>query len=151
MSSDVVSSSMVIDAPAEVVFRIVADPHQHPRIDGSGSVRQATSGPRALTLGDRFGMDMKLGAPYRMRNEVVEYDEHRLLAWRTVGAHRWRYELEPAPGGGTRVTETWDASRYPWPMRAFWRAIGFPARNLRSIEATLVKLKAAAEEDAAAA
>jgi hypothetical protein len=33
----------------------------------------------------------------------------RLIAWRHVGPHRWRYELEPDPAG-TRVTETWDAS-----------------------------------------
>jgi uncharacterized protein YndB with AHSA1/START domain len=148
---DVVSATTVIDAPAEVIFRIVADPHQHARIDGSGSVRKATSGPRELRLGDRFGMDMKMGAPYKMRNEVVEYDKDRLLAWRTVGAHRWRYELEPLAEHGTRVTETWDASRYPAPGRWFLRTIGFPGRNLRSIEKTLVRLKEAAEQDAGTA
>ena len=147
----VVSASTVVDAPADVVFRIVADPHQHARIDGSGSVRRATSGPRELKLGDRFGMDMKMGAPYKMRNEVVEYDKDRLLAWRTLGVHRWRYELEPLAEHGTRVTETWDASRYPAPVRWALRAIGFPSRNLRSIEQTLVRLKQAAEQDAGTA
>lgn len=149
MSSDEVSASTVIAAPASVVFAIVANPYQHARIDGSGSVKQATSGPERLRMGDRFGVDMKIVAPYTMRNEVVEYDEDRLIAWKTMGLHRWRYELEPQDDGTTVVTETWDPSRYPAPARLGFRLIGFPARNRRGIEQTLVKLKAAAELDAA--
>ena len=45
-------------------------------------------------LGDRFGMDMKLGVPYRMSSTVVEYEADRLLAWAHFGGHRWRYELD---------------------------------------------------------
>jgi uncharacterized protein YndB with AHSA1/START domain len=39
MTDRIVSSSIAVDAPPEVVFAILADPRQHPRIDGSGSVR----------------------------------------------------------------------------------------------------------------
>ncbi len=148
--TDVVSSSITIDAPADTVFAILADPRQHARIDGSGSVRQITEGPTRLHLGSRFGMDMRLfGLPYRIRNRVVEFDEGRRIAWRHVGLHRWRYELEPTESGGTHVTETWDASYYPGPSALPLKLAGFPERNRAGIEATLPKLKAAAEADAA--
>jgi len=72
----------------------------------------------------------------------------RLIAWRHFGAHRWRYELEPVPGGGTRVRETFDYSRYGRGWATALRLAGFPARNRRGITATLERLKDAAEADA---
>ncbi len=94
---------------------------------------------------------MKLfGLPYKIRNKVVEFDEGRLIAWRHFGPHRWRYELEPTADGGTHVTETWDATRHTSLLFAGLRAAGFPERNRRGIEATLERLKDAAEADQAA-
>ena len=148
----VVSASTTISAAPEVVFAIVADPRQHPRIDGSGSVQSIIKGPERLSRGDTFGVSMKLfGLPYTIRNKVVEFDEGRLIAWRHFGPHRWRYELEPTADGGTRVTETWDATRHNGLWFAGLRASGFPERNRRGIEGTLERLKEAAEADQAAA
>ncbi len=48
-----VSDSTTIAAPPEVVFAIVADPRQHARIDGSGSVRGLVTGPARLEQGRR--------------------------------------------------------------------------------------------------
>ena len=147
--SRVVSSSIDVDAPAETVFAILADPRQHARIDGSGSVRQTVSGPQRLERGATFGVDMKLaGVPYRISNRVVEFEEGRRIAWRHFGGHRWRYELEPTAAGGTRVTESFDYSMYATPQRLLVEALGFPARNRRGIEQTLRTLKSAAEADA---
>ncbi len=102
----VISESVDVDAPPEVVFSILADPRQHARIDGSGSVRELVKGPERLSKGATFGMDMKLfGLPYKIRNTVVEYEENRQVAWRHFGGHRWRYVLEPT-GTGTRVTRS---------------------------------------------
>ena len=114
MSDRLVSGTTTIEAPPEAVFAIVADPRQHPRIDGSGSVKGTVTGPDRLTAkGDRFGMDMKMfGLPYKIQNLVVEFEQDRRIAWRHFGAHRWRYELTPTDDGGTQVTETWDATRY---------------------------------------
>ena len=141
------SASITIDASPATVFAILQDPRQHPRIDGSGNVKASTSGPEKLVLGSEFGMDMKMGAPYKIGNTVVEFEQDRLIAWRHKGLHRWRYELAPTSSGGTEVTETWDISRYPGPV-----ALGFSAalgsKTQKAIEATLVKLKAAAEADA---
>jgi uncharacterized protein YndB with AHSA1/START domain len=147
MPSRNVSASTTIDAPPAAVFAILADPRQHQRIDGSGTVQGTVSGPERLTLGAEFGMDMKLGASYKIKNTVVEFEEDRLIAWRHVGAHRWRYELTPTPGGGTEVTETWDLSRYPLPLRLVISTL-FAAKTRKAVPESLAKLKQAAEADA---
>jgi hypothetical protein len=152
MDDRLVSDGTTIDAPPHVVFGVVADPRQHPRIDGSGSLRGVVTGPERLeALGDSFGMDMKLfGLPYKIRNVVVEFEQDSRIAWRHFGAHRWRYELQPTDDGGTQVTETWDATRYASRAFALLRALGFPARNRAGIAQTLVRLKHAAEADVSA-
>lgn len=150
MSATNVSGSTTIAAPAATVFDILADPRQHPRIDGSGTVRGSISGPDRLTLGSTFGMSMRIGAPYRIRNRVVELEPDRLIAWRHFGTHRWRYELEQLDDGRTRVTETWDVSRCNAPTRWVLGALGYPKVHARSIERTLENLRAAAEADASA-
>lgn len=148
MASPSRSATATIAGPPATVFAILSDPRQHPRIDGSGTVRGAVAGPERLELGSEFGMDMKMGAPYRITNRVVEFDEDRLIAWRHQGRHRWRYELTPTADGGTRVVETWDLSRYPGVVaRAFDLVLG--GRTQRSIESTLANLKDAAEADSA--
>ena len=152
MDERLVSETTTIDAPPAVVFAIVADPRQHPRIDGSGSVQGIITGPDRLAKGATFGVSMKLfGVPYKIRNRVVEYEQDRRIAWRHFGAHRWRYELEPTVDGGTHVTETWDATRHTAVRFAGLRATGFPGRNRQGIVATLERLKDAAETDQASA
>lgn len=138
-----VSRDIVVDAPPSVVFAVLADPREHGRFDGSGTVRSAITGPDRLSLGARFGMSMRLGVPYTINNEVVEFDEDRRIAWRHVGHHRWRYELEPVAEGATKVTETfdWSSARIP----KLLELLGAPAANARGIEATLPRLKAHVE------
>jgi len=143
-----VSASTVVQAPAATVFAILADPRQHPRIDGSGSVQQIISAPERLGPGARFTVAMRLfGAPYTVTNRVVEFEQDRLIAWRHFGGHRWRYQLEALDGAGTRVTETFDYARYTRPAAWTLRVLGFPERNRRGIEGTLARLKSAAEAD----
>jgi uncharacterized protein YndB with AHSA1/START domain len=132
-----VSASAVLAAPPQAVFDLLADPHAHPSFDGSGTVRTAVAGPDRLSPGSRFGMAMRWGVPYRVRNTVVEFEEGRRIAWRHFGRHVWRYELEPVEGG-TRITETFD-----WAPSLSPRALelwGAPQRNLASIRATLRRL-----------
>jgi uncharacterized protein YndB with AHSA1/START domain len=138
-----VSRDIVIDAPPFAVFSLLADPRRHPDFDGSGTVLLSISGPSRLSLGDRFGVDMKIKLPYRISNTVVEFEEDRRIAWRHFGRHRWRYELEATPEGGTRVTETFDWSTALAP--ALIDRTSFPAANAHGIEKTLPRLKALAE------
>jgi carbon monoxide dehydrogenase subunit G len=145
-----VTESIDVDAPPAVVFAILADPRQHSRIDGSGSVGSVISAPDRLTAtGQTFTVRMRLfGVPYLIRNRVVEFEANRRIAWRHFTANRWRYELEPTAGGGTRVTETFDMSRADGLTTAVVRAAKFPERNREGITATLERLKKAAEADA---
>ena len=115
----------VVKASPEQVFALLADPSRHPEIDGSGTLVGAVEGPRRLSLGDVFGMDMKAGGRYRMLNTVVELDEGRRIAWQArpdmpkvaqhIGGRVWRYELEQVEGG-TRVRETWDTDAEQHPL-----------------------------------
>jgi uncharacterized protein YndB with AHSA1/START domain len=143
-----ISGSVLVDAPPAVVFDILADPRQHRRIDGSGTLRGVVTGPARLDLGAEFGVAMRMfGLPYRIRNWVVELEPDRLIAWRHFGGHRWRYRLEPT-GEGTTVTETFDDSRSSRLARAVITVLGMRRRNSRAIPATLQRLKHAAEADA---
>lgn len=137
-----VSVSRVINAPADKIFAIIDNPAQHPAMDGSGTVRAARDGDTHLKLGERFGMDMRMGLPYRISSKVVEYERDRLLAWAHFGGHRWRYELEPTEGG-TRVTETFDWSTSKCPPLI--ELAGYPRKHVPNMEKTLERLASLVE------
>ena len=129
----------IIAAAPHEVFELLANPAMHPVIDGSGTVRATTGQAQRLALGSEFGMQMRLGVPFRISNTVVEFEQDRLIAWRHFSGHRWRYELEP-DGSGTTVRETWDASR----LRHKWliRLMGFTRTTGPNMERTLERLAA---------
>lgn len=133
-----VSASTLVAAEPQAVFDLLADPRRHSEFDGSGSVRDAVSGPDRLAAGDTFGMSMQIGLPYRISNTVVEFEEGRRIGWRHFGRHIWRYELEPV-AGGTRVTETFDYA--PARSPRLIELMRYPEKNLASIRATLDRLR----------
>ena len=109
-SPHLVGARIEIDAPAEKIFSYLADPHAHSLFDGSATVRSVISGPERLFLGARFGMNMKIKIGYRITNEVVEFQESELIAWRHLMKWVWRYELVDLGGGKTQVSEYFDAT-----------------------------------------
>jgi len=127
-TSEVASVERVIPAAPEKIFDLLADPSRHQEIDGSGTVRDAKTGSERVALGSKFGMSMKMGLPYSMTNTVIEFEENRRIAWKTVpsvswgavlgGGRIWRYELEPVDGG-TLVRESWDISEEARFSKAF--------------------------------
>jgi len=148
MEGHTVSVSRVIDAPASALFAVVADASRHPEIDGSGAVVALKSGaPQKLELGTTFGMSMKMGVPYSMSNTVIEYEQDRRIAWKTVlsgplgrfiGGRIWRYELDDVEGG-TRVTESWDISQ---DKQKFFREKGkLAAQTATGMAASLERLE----------
>ena len=156
MEGNVVSVERVIAAPAADLFAIVADANRHPEIDGSGAVVKAKAGaPHMLTLGATFGMSMKAGVPYSMSNTVIEFEQDRRIAWKTVlsgflgryiGGRIWRYEFEPVDGG-TLVRESWDVSQDK--QATFLRRGKLPSTTADGMAKTLERLATLAEPTAA--
>jgi len=125
-----------IEAPASVIFRVLADPGRHQELDGSGMLRGAVTTAPIAGVGDVFVMKMYFAAlgDYEMNNHVVEFEPDRRIGWepeagrghpdataRQDGSrwgHRWSYELVPDGPGVTIVTEVYDCSRAPQEARA---------------------------------
>ncbi len=133
-----ISVERIIAAPPDKIFDVLADPSLHPVIDGSGTVRDTRGTPPGrLSLGAKFGMSMRLGVPYPITNQVMEFDENRRIAWWHPAHNMWRYELEPV-NSGTLVRETfdWSRSRVPWLLKP----MVFLQRNRVGMEHTLERL-----------
>jgi uncharacterized protein YndB with AHSA1/START domain len=136
-SSRSISVSRLIPVTPSRIFDLLADPRQHVRLDGSGSVTSVKNAPQRLTLGSTFSMHMKMGLGYVTRNRVVEFQENRFIAWHHFALFVWRYDLE-AVDGGTLVTESFNYDR-PWAFVII--ALGFPERNRAAMEGTLQRLE----------
>ena len=131
--------SAVISASQQEIFALLADPAQHATIDGSGSVKSSRDEhPTRLELGTKFVMEMKVGVPYKITNEVVEFIEGERIAWRHFGGHIWRYILV-ADGANTCVTEEFDYASAKSPF--FIKLAGYPDKNRKSMEKTLERMQ----------
>jgi hypothetical protein len=97
-----------IKAPASTIFDFISRPNNHPLMDGSGTVKGAFKGPDKLYLGAKFGMKMRLGIPYFVTNQVVEFKENHVIAWQHLMKNVWRYELQKIDDNTTLVIESWD-------------------------------------------
>ena len=110
--SKVSTARREIDAPAEVIFELIADPNRQPEWDGNDNLDQPESHERVRAVGEMFAMRTTKGN--RRENHVVEFDEGRRIAWTPAEAgrapfgHLWRWELDPLDGGRTLVTHTYD-------------------------------------------
>lgn len=138
LDRDTVSASAVVDAPAEEVFDFLRRPANHRAISGDGSVSRPAGGDEVLGPGSTFGMNMRVGVPYRMYSQVVEFEADRLLAWAHLGGHRWRWVIEPIDDETCRVTETFDLSTSRFPPGL--RALGFPKRHLTNVERSVANV-----------
>ena len=76
-----------------------------------------------------------MGLPYRIRSTVVEFEPGRQIAWCHFGRHRWRWEIEPAGEGKSRVTETFDMSTARFPPAL--RAMGYPKGHAKNVAASV--------------
>ncbi len=122
-----VEASRRIEKSADVIFKILANPHRHMDFDGSGMLRGAVVDRPISEVGDTFTMKMhRLGDDYLMLNHVVEFEPGRRIFWapapgdssRTEGndpskigipaGYRWGYILSPNGDHSTIVTEVFD-------------------------------------------
>ena len=130
-------SQLVINAPAKKIFDFISMPGNHPLMDGSGMVKNKFSGPERLYLGAKFGMRMRLGIPYVIKNQVIEYQDNKSIAWQHLLHNVWRYELQEVDANTTLVIESWDGRK----ARSKWWVSDAGKWVPTAMAKTLVKLK----------
>lgn len=134
-----VSRSVVVQAPAQELFELVANPHRHQELDGSGTVRPDAKGPEQLTEGDTFTVRMKkYGVPYMITSTATRVEPGKIVEWKHPGGHKWRYAFEELGASETRVTETFDYSDTI--LAKGYELMGIPDDNAKGIERTLENL-----------
>jgi len=126
--SMLIEVSRRIEAPASLIFEILANPQRHMDFDGSGMLRGPLVERPISKVGDTFTMKMhRLGDDYLTLNYVVEFEPHRRIFWEPApgdisraedndpskigipAGYRWGYILEPDGNNATIVTEVFDA------------------------------------------
>jgi uncharacterized protein YndB with AHSA1/START domain len=141
----VVSASLVISAPADRIFELIADPAEQPRWDGNDNLAEAAGGQRVHGVGDVFLTAILQGGV--RQNHVVEFEEGRLVAWRPSEpgspppGHLWRWELSPEDDAHTRVTHTYDWSQ----LTDEKRLVRARATGVDALLSSLTRLAAIAE------
>ena len=111
----IAGARIVINKSASELFNFIANPKNHPKIDGSKMVRGKAYGPKRLSMNSWFVMrQLRFGKiPYLMPNKVVEFEEGKLIAWRNALPSRWRYEFVAQSDGTTQVTQYLDCTQTP--------------------------------------
>jgi len=88
MADDSVSATRVINAPAEAIFAVLADPAKHAAIDGTGWVRETSDSKPLTASGQIFRMSMyhpnHPDGNYETANRVQVYDPPRWLVPKDV-------------------------------------------------------------------
>ncbi|MYR07369.1 dimethyladenosine transferase [Gordonia sp. SID5947] len=137
-----VSRRVRVNASAAHIFGLVANPHRHPELDGSGTVRETpVTGPDTLGPGARFSVGMKqFGVPYTITSTVTAFEDNKVVEWQHPMGHRWRRELNETSPTETEVTETFDYSTIKVPR--IIEILGYDKKNGAGIESTLRALAA---------
>jgi uncharacterized protein YndB with AHSA1/START domain len=148
MTSETLSVTTTVPAPADAVFAVLADPASHAAIDGTGWVCEPLDGGRLTASGQVFRMGMYHAnhpdGRYEMANQVRVLDPPRTISWEPgqedadgrlgFGGWIWRYDLAPAADSGTEVRLTYDWSGATAETREF---IEFPPFGVEHLENSL--------------
>ena len=132
MSTERVSATRRIAAPAAAIYAIVSDPNGHVAIDGSGMLDAAPDARPLTEVGETFVIDMDrtpLGdipglVKYTVQNTVTAIEPDRLFEW-TIGGidqpplgHVYGWKLEPVSETETDVTNYCDWTNISADLRA---------------------------------
>ncbi len=136
-----VSLRTLVKAKAEELFALLANPHRHHEVDGTGTVQEQVSGPTRLHEGDQFTVAMQVDATaYQLTSTVTRVITDRLIEWRHPVQHKWRWEFEQLEDGNTMVTETFDYAGTP--AAPVYELIQIPDHNAVGIHRSLTRLQA---------
>ena len=149
-----VRATTTIEAAADDVFAVLADPTTHASVDGTGWVSGALDREALTHVGQVFRMAMfHPGHPdghYEIANLVIACERPTAIAWKpgvepggsaetTYGGWTWRYDLEPLGPGEWRTTLTYYWSGATDGAR---RVLDFPPFPLAHLEHSLDHLAA---------
>ena len=138
-----VAYRLTVNAGADELWALLADPHRHHEVDGSGTVKEKVEGPHRLAVGDRFTVHMKkYRIPYVMGLTVTGSEPGRLIEWAHPGGHRWRWEFRDNGDGTTDVTETFDYSWVGDRQARAYELLRLQRENGRGISSSLTRLAA---------
>jgi hypothetical protein len=154
MADESVSATTIIDAPADVIFEVLADPATHAAIDGTGWVRDPLDSQPLTATSQIFRMAMyhpnHPDGDYQMANRVQVFDPPSTISWEPgydtgdgslgFGGWTWRYDLAPAGPDKTSVTLTYDWSAVPDSPRERIQFPPFPPDHLNNSLAHLAEL-----------
>jgi hypothetical protein len=154
MADDRLSATTIINASAEVIFVVLADPAKHAAIDGTGWVCEPLDSKPLTAVGQVFRMAMyhpnHPDGNYQMANRVQIFDPPSAIAWEPgqdtddgglrFGGWVWRYDLTPAGPSDTKVTLSYDWSAVPDLLRQHIGFPPFPADHLGNSLAHLAEL-----------
>ena len=145
-----ITATRRIAAPASDIFKILADPNGHVRIDGSGMLMAAPDATPLSSVGDSFAMDMDrepLGdfpmGKYKVVNTVTRFTPDTEIEWnvgaegRTPIGHVYGYQLAPVSDTETEVSTYCDWSNLSEKVRG---RITFPVVPLAMLEQSLANL-----------
>ena len=144
MADDCLSATTIINASAEVIFTVLADPAKHAAIDGTGWVCEPLESKPLTEAGQVFRMAMyhpnHPDGNYQVANRVQVFDPPNVISWEpgqdtddgslTFGGWVWRYDLTPAGPSQTKVTLSYDWSAVPDVTRQHIGFPPFPAEHL---------------------
>ena len=149
-------SRVDIAASPDAVWAVVSDPTRTPEWSPVCLRVEWVPPSDGPAPGARFrGHNQLRGARWSRDCEIDEWEPGRTIAFHTLFkdkvSTRGRYALEPAPGGGTRLTATCRAEFLPtwvWLMRKLPGAARTSARDTaRNISTSLERIKQLAERD----
>jgi uncharacterized protein YndB with AHSA1/START domain len=164
MEGDVVSSfreSITIDAPPELVWRLVSDISRHPEFAGPASITKAIEFDGQLVVGSRWIAHERFGPQkFDAPSEITAIDPGRALEWVSFppmndtnrgrgGKVQWGYILEPA-GSSTTLTHfmrVLEPRKGAGVLKAMYAVFGLPKKQRAGGLTTLNNIKTSAERE----
>jgi uncharacterized protein YndB with AHSA1/START domain len=165
MEGDAISTvkeSIHVDAPAEAVWRLVADVGRHPEFAGPKSITKEIEFDGRLEVGNRWLAHEKFGPQkFDAPSEITKVEPQRELAWVSYppvkkeemrgkgGRVLWSYVLS-AEGGGTRLEHNMDVlepRKGAASLKLLYKVMSLPKKQRAGVLTSLNNIKAAAERE----
>lgn len=151
-TSERISSTRVISAPASRIYALVSSPNGHVEIDGSGMLLASPDSKPVNAAGDTFTMhmdreplgDIDMGL-YDVTVVITNIEYERWVEWSVadprnggIYGHVYGYQLNPVSEAETEVTSYCDWSGMPERRKA---RVNFPVVPLSMMVKSLDKLE----------